>query len=103
MTLPNKQFSLTNKAILLDLNHVKSVGDEITQGGIVLGTVQVSETPTYGIVLGYDPELEGKVAVGDAIPLPTTGVLRMFDYPGKDKKTQIAIIRFDLIDGVVKP
>ncbi len=67
MTLP-KQFSLTNKAILLDLNHVKSVGDEITQGGIVLGTVQVSESPTYGTVVAYDPELEGKIAVGDVIP-----------------------------------
>ena len=102
MTLP-KQFSLTNKAILLDLNHVKSVGDEITQGGIVLGTVQVSESPTYGTVVAYDPELEGKIAVGDVIPLPTTGVLRMFDYPGKDPKTKLSIIKFDLIDGVVKP
>ena len=102
MTLP-KQFSLTNKAILLDLNHVKSVGDEIVQSGIVIGKVQVSETPTYGTVVAYDPELEGKLSVGDVVPLPTTGVLRMFDYPGKDKKNQIAIIKFDLIDGVIKP
>ncbi|MNC15757.1 hypothetical protein D3C76_102590 [compost metagenome] len=101
MTLPN-QFSLTNKAILLDLSHVKSVGDEITQGGIVLGTVQVSETPTYGTVVAYDPELEGKIAVGDVIPLPSTGVLRSFEYPGKGPKTKVAIIKFDMIDGVVK-
>lgn len=97
-----QQFSLTNKAILLDLSHVKSVGDEVIQNGFVIGKVQVSEPPTYGIVVAYDPELEGSVAVGDVVPLPTTGVLRMFDYPGKDPKTKLSIIRFDMIDGVVK-
>lgn len=94
---------LTNKSILIDLNHVKEKGDEIVQGGIVLGNVQVSETPTYGTVVAYDPTLEGKVEVGDVIPLPTTGVLRMFDFPGRSPKTKVAIIRYDLIDGVVKP
>ena len=94
---------LTNKSILIDLNHVKEKGDEIVQGGIVLGNVQVSETPTYGTVVAYDPALEGKVEVGDVIPLPTTGVLRMFDFPGRSPKTKVAIIRYDLIDGVVKP
>lgn len=104
MTLPaNKQFSLTNKAILIDLSHVKSVGDEVVSaGGIVTGKVEVSGTPTYGTVVAYDSALEGLVAVGDVIPLPTTGVLRMFDYPGKDPKSKLSIIKYDLIDGVVR-
>lgn len=98
-----EKINLTNKSILIDLSHVKDKGDEVVQGGIVLGTVQVSETPTYGVVLAYDPSLEGKVEVGDVIPLPTTGVLRMFEFPGKTKQDKVAVIRFDLIDGVVKP
>ena len=96
------KINLTNNSILIDLSHVKSQGDEIVQSGIVLGRVQVSETPSYGIVLAFDPALADKVAVGDCIPLPTTGVLRAFDFPGKGEKTKVAVIRFDLIDGVVK-
>lgn len=102
MTLPTK-FNLLNKSILIDLSHVKSVGDEVVSaGGIVTGNVQVSETPTYGTVIAVADGIE-TIEVGDIIPLPTTGVLRQFEWPGKTKKDKVAIIRLDMIDGVVKP
>ncbi|UOL48804.1 hypothetical protein [Pseudomonas phage Astolliot] len=98
MTAP--KITLHNRSILLDCNHAVSVGDEVSKSGIVLGVAQTSEVPSYGIVLQVSPDIEN-VFPGDIIPLPTTGVLRSFDYPGKDKKNKLAIIRYDLIDATI--
>lgn len=99
MTAP--KITLHNRSILLDCNHAVSIGDEVSQGGIVLGVAQTSEVPTYGKVVAVSEDIADKVLVGDIIPLPTTGVLRSFDYPGKDKKQKLAIIRYDLIDATI--
>lgn len=96
-----KSVTLSNRTILLDVSHVKTVGDEVTQGGIVIGKVTQSEIPTYGYVVAVDPELKG-VKVGDLIPIAQAGTLRQFEWPGKPKDHKIVSMRFDMVDGVIE-
>jgi hypothetical protein len=92
--------TLTNKTVLLDVSHVKQQGDELVQGGIVIGKVFQSEVPTYGFVVACDPTVDLKV--GDIIPIAQPGSLRTFDWPEKAKDQKIVSIRFEFIDGVIK-
>lgn len=94
--------TLTNKTVLLDVSHVKAQGDEITQGGIVIGKVQQSEVPTFGFVVAFDPAIT-TLEVGDCVPIAQAGSLRVFDWPEKSKDQKIVSMRFEFIDGVIKP
>lgn len=95
--------SLTNKTVILDVTHVKSVGDELkTESGFVIGKVEQSEVPTYGYVLAFDPALD-YLEVGDIVPIAQPGTLRIFDWPNKSKDQKVVSIRADYIDGVIKP
>lgn len=94
--------TLTNKTVLLDVSHVKQQGDELVQGGIVVGKVFQSEVPTYGFVVAFDPTID-TLEVGDCVPIAQAGALRVFDWPEKSKDQKIVSMRFDLIDGVIKP
>lgn len=98
--LSDLNVTLTNKTILLDVSHVKSQGDEITQGGIVIGKVLQSEIPTYGVVVAFDPTVD--VKVGDIVPIAQAGLLRSFDWPDKSKDQKILAMRFEYVDGVIK-
>jgi hypothetical protein len=92
--------TLTNKTVLLDVSHVKQQGDELVQGGIVVGKVFQSEVPTYGYVVAFDPAIE-TLKVGDVVPIAQPGSLRVFDWPEKPKDQKIVSIRFEFIDGVI--
>lgn len=91
---------LTNKTVLLDVTHVKAQGDELTQGGIVIGRVQQSEVPTYGYVMAFDPAIE-TLKVGDIVPIAQAGSLRVFDWPEKSKDQKVVAMRYEFIDGVI--
>lgn len=95
-----KNVTLTNKTVLLDVSHVKSQGDEITQGGIVIGKVLQSEVPTYGVVLAFDPAIES-LKIGDIVPVAQSGSLRTFDWPEKSKDQKVVAMRFEFVDGVI--
>lgn len=101
MTNKTPKITLTNKTILLDVSHAKTQGDEITQGGIVIGRVMQSEVPTYGVVVQADPTLSETFPVGAIVPIPGPGILRQFEYPGKDPKRKVLAVRADALDGVV--
>lgn len=92
---------LTNKTILLDVSHAKEQGDDLIEGGIVLGKVYQSEVPTYGYVVAFDPAIE-TLKVGDIVPIAHAGALRVFHWPEKSKAQKIVSLRFDMIDGVIK-
>lgn len=94
--------TLSNKTVLLDVSHVKQQGDELVQGGIVVGKVFQSEVPTYGFVVAFDPAID-TLQVGDCVPIAQPGSLRTFDWPEKSKDQKIVSIRFEFIDGVIKP
>ena len=94
--------TLSNKTVLLDVSHVKQQGDELVQGGIVVGKVFQSEVPTYGFVVAFDPTID-TLQVGDCVPIAQPGSLRTFDWPEKSKDQKIVSIRFEFIDGVIKP
>lgn len=96
------QVTLTNKTVLLDVTHVKAQGDELTQGGIVIGRVQQSEVPTYGFVVAFDPTID-TLEVGDCVPIAQAGLLRSFDWPEKSKDQKILAMRYEYVDGVIKP
>jgi len=93
--------TLTNKTVLLDVTHVKAQGDEITQGGIMIGRVLQSEVPTYGYVVGFDPAIE-TLQIGDLVPIAQAGSLRTFDWPDKSKDQKVVAMRFEYVDGVIK-
>lgn len=95
------KITLTNKTVLLDVSHAKQQGDEITQGGIVIGKVLQSEVPTYGIVVAADPAIADIYPEGAVVPIPGPGVLRQFDYPGKDTTRKVLAVRADALDGSV--
>jgi hypothetical protein len=95
-----KNVTLTNKTVLLDVSHVKAQGDEITQGGIMIGKVLQSEVPTYGYVVGFDPAIE-TLKIGDVVPIAQAGSLRVFEWPGKSKDQKVVSMRFEFIDGVI--
>lgn len=99
MTLP--KIKLTNKTVLLDVSHVKVVGDDLYQGGILIGKVQQSEVPTYGYVIQADEAVADMYQVGMIAPIPTPGVLRIFEWPGKTKDQKIVAVRADALDGVI--
>lgn len=102
MTNKTPEIKLINKTILLDVSHAKQAGDELrTDSGFVIGKVEVSETPMYGVVVQADPQLAETFPVGAVVPLPSTGLLRSFEYPGKPKELKVVAIRADLLDGVV--
>lgn len=97
-----KSVILSNRTILLDVSHVKSAGDELkTESGFVIGKVEVSEVPSYGYVVAFDPTLQG-MKVGDVVPIAQTGALRAFDWPNKDKSQKIVSMRFEAVDGAIE-
>lgn len=96
-----KNVTLTNNTILLDVSHVKQAGDELIQGGIVVGKVTQSEIPTYGTVVAVAPSIE-TVKPGDLIPIAQTGSLRAFEWPGKPKDQKIVAMRYEAVDGVIE-
>lgn len=99
-----KRTKLTNGSILIDVSHAKTVGDKMySDSGIALGIVQVSEVPSYGVVVDYSPELVDKgVKKGQIIPIPVGGVLRVIDWPGKPKDLKLSVIRFDNVDCLIE-
>jgi hypothetical protein len=99
MTLP--AIKLTNKTVLLDVSHVKQAGDDLYQGGILIGKVQQSEIPTYGYVVQADEAVADMYQVGMVVPIPTPGVLRVFEWPGKSKDRKIVAVRAEALDGVI--
>lgn len=101
MSNKTPEIRLTNKTVLLDVSHAKTAGDEITQGSIVIGKVLQSEVPTYGVVVLADESIADIYPVGAIVPIPGPGILRAFDYPGKDPKAKVLAVRADALDGSV--
>lgn len=98
--LSDLNIKIFNRSVLLDVRHVAIAGQEKFMGGIVVGRHEISEVPTYGIVVAYDPTLS--VDIGDIISIPTPGVLRAVDWPGKPKDLRVVSMRMDNIDVLVK-
>lgn len=97
-----KGVTLSNRTVLLDVSHVKMVGDELkTESGVVYGRVEQSEIPAYGYVVAHDQSLDG-IKVGDIVPIAQQGSLRAFEWPGKPKDQKIVAMRFEAVDGVIE-
>ena len=94
--------TLINNTILLDVSHVKMQGDDLYEGGILLGKVQQSEVPTYGYVVAVSEGAIDRFSIGDIVPIATPGILRQFDWPGKPKNHRIVSVRVDAVDGCLQ-